>query len=195
MSALTVIGSGNVGRTLAAALLRAGHQVTMGRRDPSAGTVVDGVPALDAATAIRDAEIVINAAPGDASVDLFTPLADAVGRRIFVDVSNASSPGTAAALQQTLPDARVVKTLSTVLFLVMAAPDTLGTTPTVFVSGDDHDAKAAVRSLLNDLSWPAERILDLGGIDTATAVEASYPLAMAVLRAQGMAPFALTAVF
>lgn len=195
MSSITVIGSGNVGRTLAAALHRAGHQVTMGRRDPAAGTVVDDVPALDPATAIRDAEIVINATPGDASVDLFTPLTGSIGQRVFVDVSNASRPGTAAALQRAIPDARVVKTLSTVLFLVMAAPDTLSTMPTVFLSGDDDPAKATVQTMLNDLGWPSEHILDLGGIDTAAAVEATYPLALAVMQAHGFAPFSVTTVF
>jgi predicted dinucleotide-binding enzyme len=194
MTSIAVIGSGNVGRSLAAGLHHAGHQVTMGRRDPSLGTLVEGVPALDVPTAISGAEILVNATPGDATVDLFAPLADSVGTRVLVDVSNATRPGTAVALQRALPDARVVKTLSTMLFLVMTAPDTLSAPATAFVSGDDPAAKTAVEAVLNSLGWASEQILDLGGIDTASAVESSYPLAMAVLRARGVAPFALTAV-
>lgn len=195
MNSIAVIGSGNVGRALSTGLDRVGHGVTLGRRDPGAGTPVDGVPALAIDAAIRDAEIVVNAAPGDASVDLFSALADDIAGRILVDVSNASRPGTAAALQRALPRTHVVKTLNTMLFPVMTAPDILGTTPTVFLSGDDSDAKAGVQAILASLGWADDDVIDLGGIDTAVTVEAAYPLAAAVIRANGLKPFALGAVF
>jgi len=190
-----VIGSGNVGRALAEGLRRAGHEVSMGRREPDAGTAVDGVAALDVATAIGAAEVIVNATPGDTSVELFAPLAEAIGHRVLIDVSNGARAGTAAELQRSLPQARVVKTLNTMLFLVMAAPELLSHPATVFLSGDDDAAKSTARALLHDLGWAAEQLLDLGGIDTAAAVEAAYPLALAAVRAHGIAPFALTAVF
>jgi len=195
LSAITVIGSGNVGRALAGGLHRAGHEVSMGRRDPGAGAVVDGVEALDVVTAVAAADVIVNATPGGSSVDLFAPLADTIGRRVLIDVSNAARPGTAVELQRSLPESRVVKTLSTMLFLVMAAPELLSHPATVFVSGDDETAKNTTRALLHDLGWAPGQVLDLGGIDTAGAVEAAYPLAMAAVRAHGIAPFALTAVF
>lgn len=195
MSTIAVIGSGNVGRALAGGLQRAGHQVSMGRRDHGAGVVVDGVEALDVATAIGAAEIIINATPGDTSVQRFAPLAETIGTRVLIDVSNGARAGTAAELQHRLPRARVVKTLSTVLFMVMAAPEQLSHPAVVFLSGDDRSAKATTRALLHDLGWTPEQVLDLGGIATAATVEAAYPLAMAAVRAHGIAPFALTAVF
>jgi predicted dinucleotide-binding enzyme len=39
------------------------------------------------------------------------------------------------------------------------------------VSGDDADAKTTVTELLVSFGWPANRILDLGGIVTARASE------------------------
>jgi predicted dinucleotide-binding enzyme len=110
-------------------------------------------------------------------------------------VSNAPRPGTAVALQQALPAARVVKTLNTMLFLVMAQPAVLSVPATVFLSGDDAPAKADVQTLLISLGWSTEQFLDLGGIDTADSVEAAFPLAMAAVRAHGIAPFALSAAF
>jgi len=195
LSSIAVIGSGNVGRALAGGLHQAGHQVSMARRDPGAGAVVDGVEALDLLAAVSAAEIVVNATPGGSSVERFAPLAGAIGERVLIDVSNAARAGTAAELQRVLPRARVVKTLNTMLFMVMAAPELLSSPATVFVCGDDPAAKDTTRVLLHDLGWAAEQVLDLGGIDTAAAVEAAYPLAMAAVRAHGIAPFALTAVF
>src|SRR5262249_50390678 len=41
----------------------------------------------------------------------------------------------------------------------------------VFVCGDDASAKSQVAALLQTFGWPPERILDLGGIRSARAVE------------------------
>jgi predicted dinucleotide-binding enzyme len=41
----------------------------------------------------------------------------------------------------------------------------------VFVTGDDDRAKQAVTGLLRQMGWPAESIIDLGGIETSRAVE------------------------
>ena len=45
-------------------------------------------------------------------------------------------------MQRAHPDARVVKTLNTMNNAVMVDPGRLGESTTVFVSGDDPDAKA-----------------------------------------------------
>lgn len=41
----------------------------------------------------------------------------------------------------------------------------------VFVAGDDADANQTVRGLLESFGWPAEKIIDLGDISGARAVE------------------------
>jgi predicted dinucleotide-binding enzyme len=52
----------------------------------------------------------------------------------------------------------------------MTNPAAIGPS-SVFLSGDDADAKAETARLLNDLGWKSGDIVDLGGIDTAGAPE------------------------
>ena len=72
-----IIGSGNVGRTLAAGFARRGHTATLGSRDPSNTDLANwaagvGVSLADLPTAARDAEIVVLAtAWGGTSVRVF----------------------------------------------------------------------------------------------------------------------------
>ncbi|GAA1426908.1 hypothetical protein GCM10009601_37010 [Streptomyces thermospinosisporus] len=51
------------------------------------------------------------------------------------------------------------------------APDPLERPSTVFLSGDDAEAKRTVAGLLGDLGRPADSVLDLGGIATARGQE------------------------
>ncbi|WP_187405700.1 NADPH-dependent F420 reductase, partial [Streptomyces sp. WAC05950] len=125
MNHIAVLGNGRVGSNLAAALTRAGHQVTVADRTPGA-----------AAEAARTARIVINATPGAGSLERLAALREELRGKILVDVSNATTdgpdglpadllhPGSSLAeqLQEALPETSVVKTLNTMLFSVMTAP-------------------------------------------------------------------------
>lgn len=42
----------------------------------------------------------------------------------------------------------------------------------VFVAGDDPAAKAAVTALLGQFDWPADAVLDVGGLTAARGLEA-----------------------
>ncbi|MFJ9159394.1 NADPH-dependent F420 reductase [Streptomyces griseoviridis] len=195
MTTIAVLGNGRVGGNLADALTRAGHQVTVAGRAP--GT---------AAAAARTARIVINATPGDSSLERLAALRDELRGKILVDVSNATVdgpdglpadllyPGSSLAeqLQEALPETPVVKTLNTMLFPVMTAPAMLTQTPSVFLSGEDPQAKQAVRELLVDLGWREGWITDLGGIRTARATEAAILFVPHVIRSRGFAPFAIS---
>ena len=195
MSDITVLGGGRVGGGLATALTRAGHEVTVATRSPGA-----------AADAVRTAHIVINATPGAGSLERLTALRAELRGKILVDVSNATVdgpdglpadllyPGSSLAerLQEALPETLVVKTLNTMLHSVMTAPATLAQPPTAFLSGTDPEAKQIVRGLLLDLGWQPEWITDLGGIETARAVEAAILFVPHVIRAGGFAPFAIS---
>ncbi|GAA2649397.1 hypothetical protein GCM10010425_71730 [Streptomyces spororaveus] len=195
MTKIAVLGNGRVGGNLAAALTRAGHQVTVADRTPGA-----------AADAARTARIVINATPGAGSLERMAALRAELRGKILVDVSNATTdgpdglpadllhPGSSLAeqLQEALPETHVVKTLNTMLFPVMTAPAMLGQPPTAFLSGEDPQAKQAVHELLTDLGWQKEWITDLGGIRTARATEAAILFVPHVIRASGFTPFALS---
>ncbi|MFI0813033.1 NADPH-dependent F420 reductase [Streptomyces echinatus] len=195
MTMIAVLGNGRVGGSLALALTRAGHEVTVADRSPGS-----------AADAARTAQIVINATPGAGSLERLIALREELRGRILVDVSNATVdgpdglpaellyPGSSLAerLQEALPDTRVVKTLNTMLYTVMTAPAALTQTPTAFLSGKDPEAKQAVRGLLADLGWQQEWITDLGGIVTARAAEAAILFVPHVIRSSGFAPFAIS---
>ncbi|MFJ6127173.1 NADPH-dependent F420 reductase [Streptomyces griseoviridis] len=195
MTTIAVLGNGRVGGNLADALTRAGHEVTVAGRAPGTG-----------AAAARTARIVINATPGDSSLERLAALRDELRGKILVDVSNATVdgpdglpadllyPGSSLAeqLQEALPETPVVKTLNTMLFPVMTAPAMLTQTPSVFLSGEDPQAKQAVRELLVDLGWREGWITDLGGIRTARATEAAILFVPHVIRSRGFAPFAIS---
>ncbi|MET7981740.1 NAD(P)-binding domain-containing protein [Streptomyces sp. NPDC005281] len=195
MTKIAVLGNGRVGGSLATALTRARHEVTVADRTPGA-----------AAGAARTARIVINATPGAGSLERLLALSGELRGKILVDVSNATVdgpdglpadliyPGSSLAeqLQEALPETRVVKTLNTMLFPVMTAPATLTQAPDAFLSGEDPQAKQTVRELLVDLGWREEWITDLGGIRTARATEAAILFVPHVIRSSGFTPFAIS---
>ncbi|WP_330358144.1 NADPH-dependent F420 reductase [Streptomyces chartreusis] len=197
MTKISILGNGRVGSALATALNRAGHDVTVADRSPGA-----------AADAARSARVVINATPGEGSLERLVALREELRGKILVDVSNATVDGPdglpvdllhhgsslAEQVQRALPDTHVVKTLNTMLYSVMTAPATLSQPATVFLSGEDRSAKEIVRGLLVDLGWREEWITDLGGVETARATEAAVLFVPHVIRARGFAPFAISVV-
>ena len=164
-------------------------------------------PQLGVATvadAVGQAEIVIDALPGDIAVATLKPHADALHGKVLIDVANATThgldgrpgglayPGSSLAeeLQTALPNTKVVKALNTMLFPVMTRPAMLENA-NVFLSGNDEEAKQRVRQLLAGLGWADEAIQDLGGVASARAVEAFILLVPHMLKTYGMKPFAM----
>jgi predicted dinucleotide-binding enzyme len=174
-----ILGTGNVAQTLARSWQAAGHQITFGSRDPASKGTLDA-PLTSPADAVAGNDVIVNATPGSASLELAEQIgAAAFAGKILVDVANAVTPSfelvypnssLAEKLQAALPEANVVKTMNTAAMLVMTAPATLPPS-TVFVSGDDAAAKATVTSLLKDLGWADGSIVDLGGIASARGPE------------------------
>lgn len=211
MTNIGILGAGRVGTNLAGKLSAVGHHVTLGgrsREDTAArpAGLTPPVAFADQRTTARTADIVINATPGDSSLDRLTGLRPELAGKILIDVSNATRdaadglpgalcyPGSSLAekLQAALPDTQVVKTLNTMLFMVMTAPEILATPPTAYLSGDDEQAKKTVTDLLGDLGWQPERIEDLGDITTARATEAMILVVPHILRRHGFKPFAVS---
>jgi predicted dinucleotide-binding enzyme len=188
---IAILGAGQVGTALATALIRAGHTVTFGSRNPSSKS--NPVAELvEAPTAVSNAELIINATPGGSSIALLESIgADVLGSRILLDVSNASdekfdliypNDSVARRIQEAFPALRVVKSLNTMNTSVMTNPSAIAPT-TVFLSGDDAEAKATVSALLVDLGWAVENQLDLGGIETARGPEHYFLLFFPTLQA------------
>ena len=55
--------------------------------------------------------------------------------------------------------------------------------------GDDDAAKSTVTGLLGDLGWPAERVIDLGGISAARGTEGYLLIWLRLMGAVGHAYF------
>jgi len=72
---------------------------------------------------------------------------------------------------------------------VMVDPAKVPGEHTVFVCGEDADAKRQVAELLGNFGWPAERILDLGGIRAARGTEMYLPLWLSLWSALGTGYF------
>ncbi|MEH6373577.1 NAD(P)-binding domain-containing protein [Streptomyces sp. KLMMK] len=211
MTSIGILGAGRVGTNLACKLSAAGHHVTLGGRSPegTAARTIGLVPRIafaDQRTTARTTDIVINATPGDSSRERLADLRTELSGKILIDVSNATHdaadglpgdlcyPGSSLAekLQAALPDTHVVKSLNTMLFMVMTAPETLATPPTVYLSGNSEHAKRTVTGLLGDLGWQPEQIEDLGDITTARATEAMILVVPHILRRHGFKPFAVS---
>ena len=130
-------------------------------------------------------ELLINATNGHASIDaLKIAGADKVGPKVLIDTGNeldfskGMPPGALASqtnclaerIQSAFPNLKVVKSLNTIGAPVMVAPQALaGGEHTVFVSGNDAAAKAAVAEVLKSFGW--KDVLDLGDISSARGPE------------------------
>lgn len=209
-STIAILGSGRVATSLATGLARAGHRLLIGVRAPGEPRSWNGpeVTFVSHEEAIGAAGIVINATPGGTSLERLGAMAGALSGKLLIDVANATgrdergapsgllypTDSLAERLQAALPNTRVVKTLNTMLAPVMSDPAMLAGSPTVYLSGNDADAKATARALLVDLGWQGAQILDLGGIETARGPEAVMLLVADVMKAIGFKPFAVSPV-
>ena len=130
-------------------------------------------------------ELLINATSGLVSLEaLKLAEADKVGGKILIDVANEldASKGMPPAvlasqerclaekIQAAFPNLKVVKSLNTISAPVMVDPKAVGGGDhTVFVSGNDSDAKTTVTALLKSFGWTD--VLDLGDLSSARGPE------------------------
>ncbi|MEA2156791.1 MAG: 8-hydroxy-5-deazaflavin:NADPH oxidoreductase [Solirubrobacteraceae bacterium] len=202
-----VLGTGIVGRTLASALLRGGHEVRMGSRTAGNEAAVAwareiGGPATEGtfADAAGFGELIINATAGGASLEALNAAgAEQLAGKVLLDVSNpldfskgmpptltvCNDDSLAEQIQREFSDVRVVKTLNTVTAAVMVEPALVPGGHTIFVAGNDAGAKAQAAELLGEFGWPEEAILDLGDITAARGLEMYLPLWLRLWGATG----------
>lgn len=180
---------------------------------PSAPTLADWLAEAGSAANIGSfaaaadyGDLVINALRGAISLEVLQRVGDrALQGKTLIDTSNAIAVGRdfqtlfmneadslfvkdhdslGETLQRALPNAHVVKTLNTMLAPLMVDPDLVGDGDhTVFISGNDLNAKAQVTALLQEIGW--RDILDLGDISTARATEMYIALGLGLIRAFG----------
>jgi len=186
-----VIGSGEVGASLAIGLRRHGHEVMRGSRDPKKLEAwhADKGKAIaigNMAETARFGELVVLAVKGSGAegavreagadnlagkpvLDTTNPIADSAppvnGVLQFFTGPNDSLM---ERLQKLAPAAHFVKAWSCVGSALMIDPALQGGPPTMFICGNDNGAKQAATKLLKQVGWET---LDLGKIEAARAIE------------------------
>jgi predicted dinucleotide-binding enzyme len=142
------------------------------------------------AEAAAHAELVVNATAGAVSLEVLEQAGEEnLNAKILMDIANpldfsrgmpptllvSNTDSLGERIQRRFPEAKVVKTLHTTNAYLMVDPAQLAAADhTVFVSGDDADAKATVTELLRSFGWID--ILDLGDITTARGTEMLLPI-------------------
>ena len=124
---LGILGTGKVAGILAGAWRKAGHEITLGSRDPSSKSLDFEVTSL--ADCVSGADVVVNAILGSAALETVSAMdAELFAGKTVIDVSNATTPqfeltysgsSLAARLQEALPSAHVVKSMNTAAMSVV----------------------------------------------------------------------------
>jgi predicted dinucleotide-binding enzyme len=128
---------------------------------------------------------------GKVLIDIANPLDFSQGMPPSLSIVNTDSLG--EQIQRAFPRVRVVKALNTMNTAVMANPQQLaGGDHTVFVSGNDAQAKAQVTDILRAFGW--SDVIDLGDITTARGTEMYLPIWLRLLGALGTPLFNLKVV-
>jgi 8-hydroxy-5-deazaflavin:NADPH oxidoreductase len=203
MMRAAILGTGRVARSLATGLVRAGHDVVIGSRDPANRSGLPA-PVVTSAQAVVGADVVINAVQGVDSIPLLASIrSNHLDGTVLWDIANAANPDFSLAIaddslgrriQEAFPAVRVVKAANSVAAAVVADPSTLPAPTTLFLSGDDTDAKEVVSGLLTDLGWPRESLFDLGGIANAYGQEHFLALFGTILDKLGTPYFNIAVV-
>jgi hypothetical protein len=185
-----IIGSGNVGKTLARGFVANGHTVTLGTRNPDNAELRDWAAAQHVALstladAARVNEVIVLATPwangatenavrlaapehfaGKVVVDTVNPLVFENGQlQLALDGKTSGSE----MVQSWLPKARVVKAFNTIGAEIMIHPQRSEGTPDLFVAGNDADAKKIVGDLAREFGW---NVIDAGDLTRARLLEA-----------------------
>ena len=155
------------------------------------------------AEAARFGDLLVNATNGMGSLEaLHAAGADNLGSKILIDVANeldfsggmppralaTTDRSLGEAIQAAFPTLRVVKTLNTINASVMVDPALVpGGDSTVFINGNDAEAKAQVTELLRSFGW--QDVMDLGDVTASRAAEMLLPVWVRAWGVLGNVPF------
>jgi len=199
-----ILGTGVVGSTIGTRLVELGHEVMMGSRTYNNEKAVtwisqagknrkgtDGAASQGTfADAARHGEFVINCTKGEKSVevirmageenlsgkiliDLANPLDFSKGFPPTLTICNTDSLG--EQIQKAVPSVKVVKALNTMTCSVMVNPASVPGVHTVFMCGNDQEAKDKVEEILRAwFGW--QQVIDLGDITNARGTEMMLPI-------------------
>jgi 8-hydroxy-5-deazaflavin:NADPH oxidoreductase len=188
-----IIGSGVVGQTLAAGFVKHGHEVEIGTRDPAKlkewSAKHPGVKVKSLAEAAAFGEVAVLAVAGQVALEALKLVGPkALHGKPVIDACNPIGGGPPVngvlsyftthqdslmeRLQKAYPSAHFVKAFNSVGNGQMVNPQFAGGRPTMFICGNDANAKRVVTQILDQFGWETE---DMGAVEAARAIE---PLCM-----------------
>lgn len=193
MAKVGILGSGDVGKTLAKGFLKHGYQVAIGtdhaeklaefkRENPQMETVTFEQAAqsgdivvlcVKATVAEKIIEKVKRHLSGKTVIDTTNPIADAPPENGVLKYFTSLEESLMERLQKIAPDAQFVKAFNSIGSGLMINPDFRDNTkPTMFICGNNDDAKRKVYEILEKFGFEIE---DMGKAESARAIE---PLCM-----------------
>jgi predicted dinucleotide-binding enzyme len=191
MSNISIIGTGNMARTIGALAVAGGNTVEVIGRDQSKAADLAKTLGGSATTgefgAVPAGDVVIVALLYANVVPVVAQYGDALAGKVIVDISNpfnAAADGLAIADDTSIArevakvapaGANVVKAFNTVFGHVLKKDRTLD----VFFAGDDARAKAHVSEFIESLGL---RPLDVGGLNMAHWLEGTGLILMGLAR-------------
>ncbi|HTN63647.1 MAG TPA: NAD(P)-binding domain-containing protein [Devosia sp.] len=181
---IAIFGTGNMASGLATLFAKAGHMVTLAARDDAkargvAASLGNGIAAASFADAAAASETVVLAVPYDAAADVIAA-AGGLDGKLVVDITNPMTADfsglslgftTSAAeeIQKSAPAAKVVKAFNTIFASVLHnSGKASGEAATVFVAGDDAEARQSVAALAASAGFKS---VEAGGLAAARYLE------------------------
>jgi predicted dinucleotide-binding enzyme len=181
-----ILGSGDVGKSLAKGFLKIGDQVMIGSRSPE--KLADFAKESSAKAGTFEAtakfgQMIVLATHGMGTLEAVDLAGKNFDGKVVIDATNPLKfePGKLPALaisgddslgervQRALPSARVVKAFNTVGNSLFVNPQLPGGPPDMFLCGNDAEGKKQVTELCRKWGWD---VIDIGGIDGSRYLEA-----------------------
>ena len=189
MSKVGIIGSGDVGKTLAKGFLKHGYQVAIGSdHTEKLAEFKRENPQIETATfeqAAQSGDIVVLCVKGTVAekiidkvkrhlsgktvIDTTNPIADAPPQNGVLKFFTSLDESLMERLQKIAPDTQFVKALNSVGSGLMINPNFGDNSkPTMFICGNNEDAKKKVYGILEKFGFEIE---DMGKAESARAIE------------------------
>jgi predicted dinucleotide-binding enzyme len=210
---IAVLGTGQVGNLIGSRLIENGHQVMMGGRESKNEKGLDFVKSNSPenasygtfAEASGFGEIIFNATNGRFALDALKLANTDFAEKIIIDVANpldfstnpptlipefANTNSIGESIQNHFPKAKVVKTLNTMGMELAVNPRQLNNGDhSLFIAGNDENAKARTKKLLAEFGWRIENVIDIGDITAARAMELYLILSVRLRMTLGIPGF------
>ncbi|MCP4398489.1 MAG: NAD(P)-binding domain-containing protein [bacterium] len=189
-----IIGSGIVGKALAAGFIKYEYEVMVGSRDPGKlaawkNEISERLQTGDFAETASFGDIIVLATKGTAAeaaielagissltgkvvIDTTNPIADAEPVNGVLTFFTGPNRSLLEKLQSLAPEAHFVKAFNSVGSAFMVDPQFGREKPSMFICGNDDAAKKQVHGILDRFGWDIE---DMGMMEAARAIE---PLCM-----------------